>query len=66
MTSPRSTLAHFAPLCREADPALGRAACKQVWHETGLIVINPAHLGWAQATRACQMATELYGKRTPR
>ena len=32
--------------------ALGRLACAKVWHDTGLIVINPAHIPWSGATRA--------------
>lgn len=59
----RSPLATYAPAMREADPTLGREACKQVWHAHGLIVFNPAHFGWASAARMKQLAEEHYGKR---
>lgn len=63
MTAVRSSLGRLAPLCRESDPSLGRDACRGVWHNTGLIVINPAHLGWVDQTAAVQLAERLYGKR---
>lgn len=59
----RSPLATYAPAMREADPTLGREACRQVWQAHGLIVFNPAHFGWASAERMKQLAEELYGKR---
>lgn len=59
----RSTLGSYAPQMREADPALGREACRQAWLNHGLIVFNPAHFGWASAVRMKQMAEEHYGKR---
>lgn len=66
MTRLGSTLETFAPLCREPDPAIGRRACAQVWRQTGLIVINPEHLGWADQTRAVQLAVSIYGPRSAR
>lgn len=59
----RSPLATYAPAMREADPTLGRAACREVWQAHGLIVFNPAHFGWASAARMKQLAEEHYGKR---
>lgn len=59
----RSPLATYAPAMREADPTLGREACRQVWQAHGLIVFNPAHFGWASAERMKQLAEEHYGKR---
>lgn len=59
----RSSLGAHAPAMREADPTLGREACKQVWQAHGLIVFNPAHFGWASAARMKQLAEEHYGKR---
>lgn len=59
----RSPLATYAPAMREADPSLGREACRQVWLAHGLIVFNPAHFGWASAERMKQLAEEHYGKR---
>ncbi len=65
MTRSRSSLTSFAPLCREADPALGRSACAKVWHETGLFVANPAHFNFVGETQVRQLAEQLYGKRKP-
>lgn len=59
----RSSLDRIAPLCRQADPKIGREACSDVWKKTGLIVINPQHLNWVDAVAATQLAERLYGKR---
>lgn len=59
----QSQLGKYAPQMREADPALGREACRAVWQAHGLIVFNPAHFGWASAARMKQLAEEHYGKR---
>ena len=64
MTRVRSSLERFAPLCREPDPSLAKAACAKVWHETGLIVINPEMLtSWTGRKQAELLAEKLYGKR---
>lgn len=45
-------------------PSLAKAACARVWHETGLIVINPEMLtSWTDRKQAELLAEKLYGKR---
>ena len=64
MTQPRSTLAQFAPLMNEADPAHARIAARQAWQNAGLILINPAWLNsWADRKQAELLAEKLHGKR---
>lgn len=59
----RSSLGAHAPAMREADPTLGREACRQAWLNHGLAVFNPKHFGWLTESRITQLANELYGKR---
>lgn len=60
----RSSLGSIAPMLRQPDPANGRSAAARIWHELGIVVINPEHLnGWADAVEAKQLATRLYGER---
>ena len=58
-----SQLAKYAPQMREADPTLGRQACKEVWHAHELAVFNPKHLSPIEEIRVRQLADEIYGKR---
>lgn len=59
----RSPLGAYAPQMREADPTLGRQACKEVWHAHALAVFNPKHLTPIEEIRVRQLADEIYGKR---
>lgn len=59
----RSSLDMIAPLCRESDPSLGRSACARIWHETGLLVVNPKHFSWVGERKAMELGRELYGER---
>jgi len=64
MTSPRSSLASIASRCREPDPAAARRAARAAWHDSGIILINPAWLpGWADRKTVELMAEKLHGKR---
>lgn len=59
----RSQLSELAPLLRQSDPSHGRAAAQVIWQQTGLIVINPQHVGWVTGQQAIQLAEKIYGKR---
>lgn len=60
----RSSLASIAARCRDPDPAAARRAARAAWHESGLILINPAWLnGWADRRQAELLAEKLFGKR---
>lgn len=59
----QSPLAKYAPQMREADPTLGRQACREVWHAHELAVFNPKHLTPIEEIRVKQLANEIYGKR---
>lgn len=64
MTSYRSSLASIAPACREPDDSHARAAAAAAWHQTGIILINPAWLtSWADRKQAELLAELLFGKR---
>lgn len=66
MSGPRSTLARFAPLHREPDPAHARAAAAAAWHSQGLILINPEWLAEWDRAQAVILAEKLHGKRKVR
>ncbi len=59
----RSPLAAFASSHHEKHPGHGREAARKIWLETGLLVANPEHYGWATAARIKQLAEEIHGKR---
>lgn len=64
MTNPRSSLASFAPLCREADDANARKAARDAWHKSGIILLNPVWFQhWPDRTQAELLAVKLFGKR---
>jgi hypothetical protein len=64
MSTPRSTLAQFAPLMNEADPTHARIAARQAWQNAGLILINPAWLtSWPDRKQAELLAEKLHGRR---
>lgn len=59
-----SSLAKFAHLSREPDPAKARIAARQAWQNAGLILINPEWItGWADRQQAIILAEKLHGKR---
>lgn len=59
----QSQLGKYAPQMREADPSIGRQACREVWHAHALAVFNPKHLSPIEEIRVRQLADEIYGKR---
>lgn len=60
----QSTLAPFARLGHEPDPAAARIAARQAWREHGLILINPSWLpSWADRKQAEILAEKIHGKR---
>ncbi len=64
MTVPRSTLAPFATLNHEPDPAAARRAARDAWQKSGIVLINPTWLqGWADRKQAELLAEKLFGKR---
>jgi hypothetical protein len=58
-----SSLARFAHLWNEEDHVKGRAMARDAWQHTGLILINPNWLGWADRKQAEILAEKLHGKR---
>lgn len=63
MTGYRSTLAPFAHLSREPDPAAARRMAGEAWRNTGLILINPEWLAEWDRQQAIILAEKLHGKR---
>jgi len=63
VTEPRSPLAPFARLMNDPHDVHARLAAKQAWQNTGLILINPAWLGWVDRQQAVILAEKLHGKR---
>ena len=64
MTLIRSSLAGFAALGRQPDPAAARRAARAAWHDAGLILINTEWLnGWADRKQAELLAEKIHGKR---
>jgi hypothetical protein len=62
--SPRSSLAAYAPLGRDPDPAAARREARAAWHRDGLILINPDWLNsWADRKQAELLAEKCHGKR---
>ena len=60
----RSSLARFARLGHEPDPAHARRAARLAWQDHGLILINPEWLAsWADRKQAELLAEKLHGKR---
>ena len=67
MTSPRSTLAPFAPLFRDADPEAARQMARQAWKNARLIVLHREWLpSWPEQKQAEQLAERVHGKRGTR
>jgi hypothetical protein len=63
----RSTLAPYAPLHHEADPALARRAAAAAWHQEGIVLINPTWLhSWADQKQVELLAEKLFGERKER
>ena len=60
----RSTLAPYAALRPEADPALARRAAAAAWHRDGIVLINPTWLrSWADQKQVELLAEKLFGER---
>lgn len=60
----QSTLAPFARLHHQPDPAAAKRAAREAWHQHGLILINPTWLqNWTDQKQAEILAEKLFGKR---
>ena len=58
-----SSLGRFAHLWKEPHNEHARAAAREAWQNTGLILINPEWLGWVERQQAINLAEKLHGKR---
>ena len=64
MSGVRSSLAALAPLCREADDSLARAAAAKAWHEAGIVLINPDWLrSYLDQKQLELLAVKMFGER---
>jgi hypothetical protein len=67
MTKVRSSLSNLKPVWRDPDPEAAFKRCKEAWHATGIVCLNPDEiektLGWARAQEARNLGEALYGKR---
>lgn len=62
----RSALAPYANSMREPDPAAAREKARRAYHESGLILINPAWLNsWDDRKQLEILAEKVHGKRRP-
>lgn len=64
MTAPRSTLAQFAPLFRDADPDAAKRMARQAWQNAGLIVLHRDWFAnWPDQKQAEMLAERVHGRR---
>lgn len=60
-----ASLRPFAHLWQEPHNAHARSAAGTAWRDHGIILINPAWLGWAERQQVINIADKLHGKRRP-